>query len=191
MMKRSIKQLLSGVALTLLVSTGVLAQAQVEIEWVEPEEFTDVRPSNESKKRFRERTLKNLERYITKLSKDLPENQILKLTVTDLDLAGRVQFGSSAVINTRFGFARLGNGKAGDIRIIDTIDFPRMDFSYSLTQNDGQVILSGEEVLKDLSFQHRVAGKIRNSDSLRYEKEMLRAWFNRTFESAKVDHQKS
>lgn len=182
MMKRVIKQLLSGVALSLLVSTGALAKAQVEIEWVEPEEFTDVRPSNESKNRFRERTLKNIERYMAKLSEDLPEDQILKMTVTDLDLAGRVQFGAGAVINTRAGFARLGNGTAGDIRIIDTIDFPSMDFSYSLTQNDGQVILSGEEELKDLSFQHRVGGKIRSSDTLRYEKEMLRAWFKQTFD---------
>lgn len=175
------KKLLVSLALPLMFSLTTQA-AVVEIEWVDPSEFTDIKPSNESKKRFQARTFKKIEKYVSQLAEKLPEEQILKLSVTDLDLAGRVEFASNAVINTRGGFTRLGLGFSNDIRIVDSIDFPRMEFAYELVSNQGDIIVSGEENLKDLNFQYRAGARVRSSDTLRHEKFMIRDWFNQTFE---------
>jgi hypothetical protein len=180
------KKLLLGFAFPILFCAHAGAQAQVEVEWVEPSEYRDIRPSNESKKRFEKRTFKAIEKYLMKLAEDLPEGQTLKLSVTDVDLAGRVEFGNSAIVNTGFGFSRLGGAGASNIRIIERIDFPRMTFSYELVDSDGSTMLAGEENLRDLGFQQRVGSRVRNSEALRHEKQMLRGWFDQTFKEHKV-----
>ena len=158
--------------------------SNVEIEWKEYEEYSDIRPSNESRKRFAENTFKKIEKYMVRLMKTMPEDQKLSLVVTDLDLAGRVQFGGTPIF-IRGSFARFGNGTS-DIRIIDRIDHPRMEFSYTLTDSNGQVVRSGEENLRDLGFQDRVLS-VPRGDRLRYEKQMLREWFYKEFRDLKVE----
>ena len=53
--------------------------AEVKITWEEPETYSDVKPTNESRKRFRERTLEDLEQHIVELASDLPESQVLSV----------------------------------------------------------------------------------------------------------------
>ena len=86
-------KILSGLiisAVTLSLSSQVLAQAEVEIEWDKPDKYRDVRPSNESRKRFREATFEHINEYMNELSLALPDNQKLLMRVSDLDLAGQV-----------------------------------------------------------------------------------------------------
>jgi hypothetical protein len=138
--------------------------ANVEIKWTEPSNYRDVQPSNNgSRKNFEEQTFKNLEKHFTKLASQLPENQTLKIEVTDIDLAGDVNYG---------GINRL--------RIIKDIHFPRIEFSYELIDNDKKSIVSGEVNLKDMNFMMGARLKYRN-DSLGYEKKMLDDWFKDTF----------
>ena len=103
-------------------STAETAETKVEITWQDPKSYTDVRPSNESRKSFRNRVFKSLDKYFNKLAEALPEGQTLEVTVTDLDLAGQV-----------WPTMRAG---AFDIRIIDTVYIPRMEFSYQLKEGD-------------------------------------------------------
>ena len=103
-------------------STAETAETKVEITWQDPKSYTDVRPSNESRKSFRNRVFKSLDEYFNKLAEALPEGQTLEVTVTDLDLAGEV-----------WPTMRAG---AFDIRIIDTVYIPRMEFSYQLKEGD-------------------------------------------------------
>lgn len=146
--------------------------AEVKITWEEPESYSDVRPSNESRKRFRERTLKDLEEHIVELASDLPESQVLSMTVTNVDLAGQVWPSQ---------FVGFGNGAGSDVRIIKRIDIPRMTFSYSLSNADGHVVLSGDDVkLKDMDFMETNIRRNR-TESLSYEKAMLNDWFADTF----------
>ena len=150
--------------------------AEVKITWEEPETYSDVKPTNESRKRFRERTLEDLEQHIVELASDLPESQVLSMTVTNVDLAGQVWPSQ---------FVGFGSGGGSDVRIIKRIDIPRMTFSYSLTNAEGQVILSGEDVkLKDMDFMDSTIRRNR-TESLTYEKAMLNDWFADTF-SAQV-----
>lgn len=154
----------------LLLTTQAFSQAEVEVTWQNPEKYRDVRPANESRKRFANNTFKTLDEYLVELAESLPDGQKLLITVTNLDLAGEVWPAS---------FVGLGHS-GSDVRLIKGIDIPRMAFSYQLLGPTGEVLQQGEEKLKDMSFQDR-ANRFFDSEPLRYEKNMLRQWFVSTF----------
>jgi len=157
-------------AVTLSLSSHVLAQAEVEIEWDKPDKYRDVRPSNESRKRFREATFEHINEYMNELSLALPDNQKLLMRVSDLDLAGQV-----------WPTSHLGLGYgASDVRIVKSIDIPRINFSYELLNESGEVLQQAEVKLKDMSFLNRSHRFFKN-ESLRYEKSMLQRWFKQEF----------
>ncbi|WP_339720949.1 DUF3016 domain-containing protein [uncultured Paraglaciecola sp.] len=158
-------------AVTLGLSNHVLAEAKVEIEWDKPEKYRDVRPSNESRKRFRETTFERIDEYMNKLALALPDNKKLRMKVSDLDLAGQVLPAS---------FVGLGHS-ASDVRVIKNIDIPRMKFSYQLLDGSGEVLQQGDVNLKDMSFLERSNSLFRN-EPLRFEKNMLKRWFEEEFE---------
>lgn len=179
-MKLSIvKSLNRGAAL--LVATflsGSLHAAQVEIKWEEPKSYRDVKPSNESRSRFRERTFKALDAFITELAAKLPEEQKLSITVTNLDLAGQVWPASFV------GMSHSGT----DVRIIKEIDIPRMEFSYVLVDENSTELKKEDVKIKDMNFMNVIKRRSVN-DSLLYEKNMIEDWFNDTFaESLASNH---
>jgi len=153
--------------LFIVVSLQSVAYAATsEITWTDYKKYRDIDPGNESRKHFRERTFKNFEKHFTKLARNLPEGQVLKIDVTDVDLAGDTHIG---------GINRM--------RIVKELYFPRMNFSYQLVNVDGSEVVSGDIKLKDMSFM--MTSSLRYShDSLGYEKKMLDGWFEESF----VDH---
>lgn len=168
-------KILSGLiisAITLGLSSHVLAQSKVEIEWDKPEKYRDVKPSNESRKRFRESTFEQINEYMNELALALPGDKKLLIKVSDLDLAGEVWPAS---------FVGLGHSTS-DVRVIKNIDIPRMNFSYQLLDESGQLLQQAEVKLKDMSFLDRSSHLFKN-EPLRYEKDMLKRWFNEEFES--------
>ncbi len=167
-MKKSLLTLAAS-ALVLSASQSV-AKADVEIVWENPKDYTDVRPTTESRVKFRESTFKKLEEYVNKLAEDLPDGQTLSMKVTNLDLAGQVWPAS---------FVGFGNGGT-DVRLVKGIDIPRMEFSYTLKEADGSIAQENEVKIKDMNFQHRHNPFFR-SEPLRYEKNMLRKWFKDEF----------
>ena len=158
------------VLLACLSFSGWLNAAQVEITWEDPESYADVKPSNESRVRFRERTFKNIEEYFAELAEKLPDDQTLSITVTDLDLAGQVWPSQ---------FVGLGNS-TGDVRLIKQIDIPRMKFSYTLSDSSGNVIQSDDVNIKDMGFMDSITVH-RNHEGLVYEKAMIKDWYDDTF----------
>jgi len=163
---------LSCVAVGLLAVLAPTQAAEVNITWEEPESYSDIRPTNESRKRFRERTLEELEKHIVKLAEALPESQVLSMTVTKVDVAGQVWPSQ---------FVGFGAGAGNDVRLIQRVDIPRMTFSFTLSNAEGQVVVSGEEVkLKDMDFMESNIRRNR-TDALTYEKAMLDEWFSETF----------
>lgn len=141
------------------------AWAGASVTYVEPDKFIDMPFSSVE----REHILKDLSEHFAKLGKLLPAGQELKVEVTDLDLAGRIDY-------TR----RSGN----EIRVMRGMaDWPRMELRYSLVQ-DGAVLKSGDARLADMNYMDHVRTS-RSDESLRYEKQMLDDWFAKTF-SVKV-----
>ena len=168
-MKNLSLALIATVATT--VSCFSYAKADVEITWENPKEFRDVKPTLQSRTKFREQSFSKLEEFITELAEDLPDGQKLTMTVTNLDLAGEVWPSS---------FVGMGNA-GGEVRVVKQIDIPRMTFSYSLIDTKGKVLHSADEVnLKDMSFMDHSTIRFKN-DSLKYEKKMIEDWFNDEF----------
>jgi hypothetical protein len=130
-----------------------------------------VKPANGMRKAYAESTFKTLEEYMHKLAADLPQRHTLAMTITNLDLAGRVLPGS---------FTGLGLHSTDMIRVIKTIDIPRIEFTYEYKDANGIVLKSDTVNLKDMSFMTG-HNPLFSSDSLKYEKNMLRKWFKDTF----------
>ena len=155
-------------SLTILIASMSISSishaGKVEVTWTAPEKYRDIRAGEENRKRFKARTFNALEKHLAKLSMKLPQEQLLKINVTDVDLAGDTLHG---------GIER--------IRIIKDIYFPRLKFTYQLlNKTDGKVILAEEVNLKDMGFMQRGRLKYKNQ-SLSYEKVMLDNWFDKTF----------
>jgi len=159
------KQSISVVALLLstLVTVPSTFAATSEVTWSDYKSYTDINEGTHGRKQFRESTFKSFEKHFSKLVTTLPEGQILKIDVTDVDLAGDTHV---AGINRT--------------RVIKNVFFPRMNFSYKLLDADGKVIKFDDVVVKDMSFMSGSNLKYRNQ-SLGYEKKMLDDWFKNTF----------
>lgn len=150
------------------VSSSVFA-AGSEVEWFEPEHYSDIRPANENRKSYRKRVFKSLEKHIAKQSSKLPSDQTLIMKFTDVDLAGDVRY-------------MVGPNNM-DVRVIKDIYIPRLKFEYKLLDGDKQVIQQGAENIKDMSFTMNTNLR-RNHESYYYEKNLLDDWFKSTFKES-------
>ncbi|MCU6500586.1 DUF3016 domain-containing protein [Rugamonas sp. A1-17] len=135
------------------------AWAEVSVSYVKPDDFSDV-PRNAID---RERVLKDFSDYFAALNAKLPAGQNLKIEVLDIDMAGRM-------------WPRRHGGE--DIRVLNGgADWPRMHLRYTLEQ-DGKVLRSGDEQLSNMNYMQTLS-RYSDSDTLRYEKQMLDDWFNK------------
>lgn len=150
---------------------GLTAGIQAEFEGVE--DYTDfsVYGLNEDK------TLRifkaELEDQMESLSKKyLKEGQTLTITFTDIDMAGDIQ--------------PWRNTTNADIRYVEAVYPPRLKFTYTLADAEGEVIKEGEESVSDLAFQMNTAAIIRGRyEHFFYEMELLDDWMRRTFRGMK------
>jgi len=141
-------------------------EGPVSVSYVKPDEFIDMPRSPQD----RAQILKEIGDHFRKLGKNLPAGQQLKVTVTDLDLAGRLEPRRWAI---------------DDIRIMrGGADWPHMELSYVVEQN-GQVVRSGSDKLSNMNYQQRL-NKYFSSDALRYEKQMIDDWFQKSIAEAQV-----
>jgi len=146
----------------LLLACAGAASAGVTVKYDDPENFQDMPRWDKD----RAQVLKDLSAHFAKLGQRLPAGQDLNITVKDIDLAGR-EYPSSR--------------RAEDIRILrGGADWPSMHLQYSLEQN-GQVIKSGDEHVSNMMYLNRLNRYV-DGDSLRFEKQMLDEWFDKTFE---------
>ncbi|QBG36842.1 DUF3016 domain-containing protein [Litorilituus sediminis] len=152
-----------AVVLSTLLITPTVTAATSEVEWKDYKSYRDIDSGDEGRKSFRERTFKNFEKHFAKMAESLPEDQVLKIVVTDVDLAGDT---NAAGINRT--------------RILKDLYFPRMNFSYQLVDANGKEIKADTVVVKDMNFMRKSNLKYRNQ-SLSYEKRMLDEWFEETF----------
>ena len=151
------KPFMKALVLGGLFALGASAQAGVSVTFDETRRYSDV-PFDPTD---RKQSLDALADHFTSLGKYLPAGQDLHVTVTDVDLAGRM----------------VPNFSAGrDIRVVTgRADWPRMELRYSLEQN-GQVVKSGEAQLQDMNYQFNTP-RYFDSDLFRYEKRMIDDWF--------------
>jgi hypothetical protein len=144
-----------------LLALAATAQADVQVNFVNPEKFTDIKDNNG----FRQTdVLKDIEAYLVEqTAKRLPGRDV-RIDVTDVDLAGEVE-----PIGRRMQW----------LRVMRTVTLPGISFNYEVREG-GKVVQQGEAKLRDMNYQDGFNG-FSSSDPLRYEKRMLDRWMQKEF----------
>lgn len=147
-----------------LLTAGTVQAGEVAVQWQQPEKFTDIRPANDTRKAYRERVLKKFDGFFAELANKLPDGYKWEVTVTDLDLAGDVDY--------------FAGGAGNPLRVVKDIYSPAIKFSYVVRDKHGEEVASAEEKLRDMGFMQTL-NSVNNSDEFRYERQMLQDWFNK------------
>lgn len=143
--------------------------SRVSVTFVEPEKFTDFNtdgfggPSEKDVKYLTEFFTDHLEEVARRV---IPEGEVLEITFTDIDLAGR------------FEPERGPNNQ--NIRFYRDITYPRMAFSFRLLGADGQVVSEGERKLVDMNYNMKIRLPGGN-DELRPDRDLLTDWMTSEF----------
>lgn len=137
----------------------------VKVQWTDPAQFSEIRQSTNRFEAERGDWVQQLAKYVqTKAGKQLQPGQTLDVTLTDIKRAGDYEPWHGA--------------RGTDIRILRDIYPPRIALTYTLTNAQGQVIAQGERKLQDSGYLHNI-GLQRDTDPLRYEKQLLDDWIQR------------
>lgn len=157
-----------------LVAAGLLlaaapALAGVSVDFADPARFTDARLDGGGGARPDAPELLALRRHLEGLGARLPPGTELRITVLDIDLAGRHEPW------------RIDNP---DLRVMTQATWPRIRLRHALARpgdrpGDRPVAVT-EESVSDMAYLTR-ARMARAGDRLWYEKAMLDDWFRQRF----------
>ena len=137
----------------------------VQVEYIQPERFTDIGETFPGGTKRRDANLDELRRHIERRAQRvLGDGQRLQVSITDIDLAGKTE---------------PWHPRMPDTRIVRDVYPPRIDLRFTLTDAEGKVLSSGERHLRDFMFMS--SGRGHSSDPLRYEKVLLDDWIEREF----------
>lgn len=149
------RRLVLSLAALCLACTALPAVAgKVEVSWVEPERYADAGRSVID----RERTMSALGDHLKRWGRRLPDDQILRIEVLDVNLAGEIE-----------------PFRGRDLRVMrGSVDWPQMKLRYTL-QAKGGTLKSGEAEVADRHY--RLGERV---SELGFEKRMLDKWFKTT-----------
>lgn len=156
---------------------GSAVAAEVEVDWVEPDKFTDVEPEYlDADNEYRQNLFDRVEHYLERMAgRYVEEGNTLRIQIHDWDMAGQVMTQNEA-----------GTGRERERNIMDN-DYPRMTISYQLVDSDGNVHEEGSEVeLEGRAI--RTEGRAdfprlnrRDRELIGPEIKMLNRWFKENF----------
>ena len=153
----------SRILLAALALAGSSAFAgTAEVRYIDPDRFSDLAAN----KWEEQDNLQALTRHLQHLAQRLPADQVLRVDVLDVDLAGTPVFSSR---------------KGQNLRIMrNAADSPKIHLRWTL-ETRGQVVRTGEARLTDLDYASHYLPTRRSSTPLYYEKRLLDEWFGREF----------
>jgi hypothetical protein len=160
-----VKHIAFGTAAVLL-AVSAHAAGTVQINFVQPERFADVRDRNFTSAQ----NLAALERVLIETAGSyVPDGSTLKIDVLDVDLAGEVRPGS----------------RAWNVRVLrGRADWPRITLRWAL---DGAAPKSGNAVVQDMAYLQRIQPPM-SDGALAYERRMLDEYFRGTFGKPSATH---
>ncbi|MEO7390653.1 MAG: DUF3016 domain-containing protein [Ramlibacter sp.] len=148
--------LLGGLACAMAAAAGT-----VNVSFVDPTKFTDAGDSQWDE----QANIQAFGKYLQALGWLLPADELLKVEVLDIDLAGTLQ------PSRRDGAPlRVVRGRA---------DIPRFHLRYTL-EAPGQAARSGDEWVSNVNYSQGVR-RSRRSEPLYQETHLLQAWFRQRF----------
>jgi hypothetical protein len=137
------------------------ARAAVQVSFDNPDRYTDAETRRVASGPALTPTLQGIESQFKSLSdRHLAADQVLKVDILDIDLAGRYE---------------PWRPFASDVRVMRPVDWPRITLRYSLEDKSG-ILASGDETLRDMNYLDH-ANLNYSDDPLRYEKAMISDWF--------------
>lgn len=144
-----------------LLAAAAAAQADVQVSFVKPDEFSDIKDNNG----FRQKdVLKDIEVHLKEQAEKRLPGRDVQFTVTDVNLAGEVE--------------PLGRS-AQWLRVMRAVTIPSMEMSYEVREA-GKVVQQGQVKLRDMNYQDGF-NTYAAGDPLRYEKRMIDRWFKDEF----------
>jgi hypothetical protein len=150
----------------IVIAAGVARAATAQVEFVDPDRFTDV--GRRHSFIDRDSALAAIRGHlVAQAAKKLPADEVLAISITDVDLAGA------------FEARQL---YSNEVRIVKDIYPPKIDLRFRLTRADGSVVKEGERTLRDPGF---MTGTSYPNDNFRYEKALLDDWMDREFAPAR------
>lgn len=154
-----------GIALAMQIAgPAAHAAGAVQVNFVKPETFTDIRDQAFS----REHHLESLKQIVSEVA--LPyvaDGQALTVDVLDVDLAGEPKHGA----------------RTHDVRVLrGRADWPRITLRWTLV-SPGQAPQHGQAVVQDMAYFQRLR-PTQLSGALPYERRMLAEWFSAEFGAA-------
>jgi hypothetical protein len=159
-----------GLTTCALYATAANAASRIEVTFDHPENFTDVKDRALPTDKGRDNILSNIRSYIVEhADRILPEGDSLRMTFTDVDLAGD--------------FEPQRGAQFDDVRIVKSIYPPAFKFTYSVTDASGRVVKEATENIRDMTFDTRLS--INRDDPLHYEKDMLNDWMHSNLRNIK------
>lgn len=157
-----------------MAMTAAAAAQSIEISLEDPEDYRDFSVNGLGEERseriFKAEIAENLPGIA---SRYLPEDTTLHITFADIDMAGEIQ--------------PWRNIHNADIRYVEQIYPPRLQFTYSLVNDQtGETITEGEDKISDMAFQMNAGANLRmRHQSFFYETELLSDWIRETFRDLK------
>lgn len=149
------------ISLGLLALATTAVQADVQVNFVKPETFVDIKDNHGFKD---DDVLKDIEKHLVEQAQKYLPGRDVRINVTDVDLAGNVEpFGRSWAW----------------VRVMRTVTLPSISFDYEVRDGD-KVVLQGKAMLRDMNYQDGFNNYF-SSDTLRYEKRMIDRWFQNEF----------
>lgn len=161
---------IAGMLLFLVVNLPLGAEStqKISVNFINPENFTDVALSGANTDNTRQYLMAKLRDYLVSLgSEKLPGGSRLTVDILDIDMAGRFEpWQTPQLINTRF---------------IRDIYPPRIKLHYVLADTQGNTLADADDTLSNLTYLQNADPGFINNDPLRYEKTLLRRWFEQRF----------
>lgn len=144
-----------------LLCAGLAQAGMVQVSFDHPERYADAGTLREA-----EGVRQVIDQHLQALGRTkLPAGQTLKVTVTDIDLAGEIH---------------PWMGPLHDVRIMGRgVDWPVIELQYTLSEGE-RVLVQGSERVADMAYLLRSTSH-RFNDRLPYEQRMLSAWFDQRF----------
>ncbi|MBL8513263.1 MAG: DUF3016 domain-containing protein, partial [Betaproteobacteria bacterium] len=132
-MKNRSSLVFTPLAVALGLAASGTAMAGVNVKFTDADHFTDM-PFTQWD---RAEVMKQFEDHFAKLAQSLPAGQDLKVEVTDIDLAGSVDYTRHA---------------GRDLRVLRGMaDWPRINFKYSV-EAGGKAVKSGNATVSDMNY---------------------------------------
>ena len=147
------------VAVVVLEHPAGAAAAAAQVEFINPESFTDAGPKH-APANAAEVLDRLRDHLVRQAARRLPAGETLHVSITDVDLAGDFE-PTQPYVN--------------EVRIVKDRYPPRIELRFRLLRADGSVVKEGTRTLRDTAFL--LHGSIDRQDALRYEKSMIDRWF--------------